>query len=307
VSNLHWYLVYAAFWAAICPWRSRGWLAASGAVIGVAVLSDPITVVLLPLAIGVALLVRGRFAWAMPAVLVLGLATQLVLRDESTEPFGGHHWAIIPKIFAERVATPLFIGDRYLLDVFGGPSRSPVAWTALGLIGLGVACGLALLRGRRRWLVGAGAVLSVTYFLIPVFTRGTHGWDAGRPWQLGSSRYTYLPVMFLVTAMFALADRPERAAGRRLRLRSAGMRLPLRELAVAVLVGATMVTGYRAPHRTSGQLGWRETLRLAEVACEREQPGDIVDLYLDDGELKAIVPVNGPVGWEVNVPCSRLE
>src|SRR6266516_4708883 len=47
VSNLHWYLLYAAFWAVICPWRGRGWLAASTAVVVLAVLSDPLTAVLL--------------------------------------------------------------------------------------------------------------------------------------------------------------------------------------------------------------------------------------------------------------------
>src|SRR5205807_6277378 len=26
-SNLHWYPLYAAFWAVLCPWRTRGWLA----------------------------------------------------------------------------------------------------------------------------------------------------------------------------------------------------------------------------------------------------------------------------------------
>src|SRR2546421_74035 len=33
VSNLHWYLLYTAFWALICPWRTRRWLAASTTVV----------------------------------------------------------------------------------------------------------------------------------------------------------------------------------------------------------------------------------------------------------------------------------
>src|SRR5205085_1969240 len=51
LSHLHWYLDYAAFWAVISMRRERTWLVASTAVVGLAVLSDPLAGVFLPLAI----------------------------------------------------------------------------------------------------------------------------------------------------------------------------------------------------------------------------------------------------------------
>src|SRR5207302_11444178 len=109
VSNLHWYLLYAAFWAVICPWRTRWWLALSTAVGALAVLSDPLTAVLRPIALVFAIRGREWRGWVLPSCIALGLVLQLALRDEGTSSFGGSDYGVLPRFFAERVTSSLLV------------------------------------------------------------------------------------------------------------------------------------------------------------------------------------------------------
>ena len=296
-QNLHWYLVYAAFWAVICPWRSRAWLAVSTLVVGAAVLSDPLCGVFLPIALAFAIRARERRAFVLPGVIVLGVAVQLLLRDEGTTFFGNSSHAPIPRIFAERVTSSLLVGDRYLEDVFGGATGSPFAWASLALVALAVGVGLWRLRGRRVWLLAGGATLSVTFFLIAVLGRGTRSLFPSHPWLLASTRYIYLPVLFLLTGLIAAVDRSS----------PGGRRLPVREIAVGVLVVATMVASYRAPHRTEGEPRWKPALAQARVACAARRPFGLITLYGTGPKLTAVVPVDPPKGWYVPVKCAMLD
>jgi hypothetical protein len=296
VANLHWYLIYASFWAVICPWRTRGWLAASGAVVAVSVLTDPLTAVLLPIGLVLLARERTRASWVVPGAILLGLAVQLLLRDEGAERVGGVDVDVVPRIFAERVTSSLLVGDSHLFDVFDGRTGSPFAWASLALVALAVGLGLWRLSGRRRALMAAAAVLSLTYFLIPVVSRGTGLLVPDVPWALGASRYMYLPVMFLVTALVALADRAR--PGRR--------RPGPLELAVALLVVVPTVLDYRAPHRTEGEPRWGPALAQAREACEAGRPVGRVTLTGSGRDATAIVPTHRLGHWYVPVACSKL-
>lgn len=297
VANLHWYLIYASFWAVVCPWRSRGWLALSTAVVLTSVLTDPLTAVLLPLALLIGWRDRLRAAWVVPGAIVVGLLVQLVLRDEGAERVGGVDVGVVPRIFAERVTSSLFAGDEQLYDVFGAKTGSPFAWGSLAVVAAAIALGLWRLRGRRRLLLLAGAVLSLTFFLIPVVSRGTELLVPDIPWALGASRYIYLPVMFLLTALVAGADRGERGAWRP---------RPL-ELAVALLVLVPMALDYRAPHRTDGEPRWKPALAQAEQACAQGRPVGPVTLIGAGGERTAIIPTHRLGHWHVPIACSDLD
>jgi hypothetical protein len=280
----------------ICPWRGRAWLAASTAVVGLAVLSDPLCGVLIPVGAAFALRARERRAWIVPATIALGLVTQLVLRDESVQSFGGSDTGAIPRIFAERVTSSLLVGDRYLKDVFGAAIGSPFAWGSLALVGLAVGVGLWRLRGRRRWLLAGAATLAVGFFLISVLSRGTRVLVPHSPWALASTRYFYLPVMFLLTGLLAAVDRA--APG--------GRRLPLREVAVAALVLAVMAANFREPHRTSGQLRWKPPLAQARTACAARKPVGQITMYGSGAGLTAVVPIDPPTQWSVPIACTKL-
>jgi hypothetical protein len=297
VANLHWYLIYASFWAIVCPWRSRGWLVLSTAVVLTSVLTDPLTAVLLPLGLLIGWRDRVRAAWVVPGAIVLGLLVQLVLRDEGAERVGGVDVGVVPRIFAERVTSSLFAGDEQLYDVFGRQTGSPFAWGSLVVVAALLALGLWRLRGRRRLLMAAGTVLSLTFFLIPVVSRGTALLVPDIPWALGASRYIYLPVMFLLTALVAGADRGERGPWRA---------RPL-ELAVALLVLVPMALDYRAPHRTDGEPRWKPALAQAERACAQGRPVGPVTLIGAGAERTAIIPTHRLGHWNVPIACADLD
>ncbi|MFL5780206.1 MAG: hypothetical protein ACJ760_02730 [Thermoleophilaceae bacterium] len=295
VGNLHWYLVYASFWAVICPWRTRGWLIASTTVVLASVLSDPLTAVLLPIALLLALAARDRRSWLLPAAIVGGLVVQFGLRDEGTTFFGGDDWSVLPRVFAERVTSSVLAGDRYLGDLFGYRTGSPFAWGSLIVVTLLVAAGIWRLRGRRRWLLVLSAGMAVTYYLVPIYSRGTIGLFISHPWLLASTRYIYLPVLFLLTALGFAADR-----------RSPDRRRPgVRELAFAVLLLGTMATSYAAPNRTEGSPSWRLQVGQAKVACREKRDVGWVTLYIHNG-LIAVLTTSPPEHWRTFVSCDRL-
>ena len=297
VANLHWYLIYASFWAVVCPWRSRGWLVASGAVAFASVLTDPLTAVLVPLGILLALRTRDRSAWVVPGLIALGVLVQLALRDEGAERIGGVDVAAVPRIFAERVTSSLVAGDQHLFDLFDGRTGSPFAWGSLVAVALVVALALWRLSGRRRMLVAVSAALSLAFFLIPVISRGTDLLVPDVPWALGASRYMYLPALFLLTALVAAADRPALGDARR---------SPWREIALALLVLVPLMLDYRAPHRTEGEPRWGPVVRDAERACREGRPVGRVTLTGADDERTAILPTHRLGHWYVPIACSDL-
>ena len=296
VANLHWYLIYASFWAVVCPWRTRGWLSASAGVVLVSVLTDPLTAVLLPLGLLLLARTRTRAALVVPGAIVFGSLVQLVLRDEGAGRVGGVEVEVVPRIFAERVTSSLLVGDRHLFDVFDGRTGSPFAWASLALVALAIGLGVRLLGGRQRILLLTAAGLSAAYFLIPVVSRGTDLLAPDAPWALGASRYMYLPVLFLITALVALADRSE-PGGRRPRLR---------ELAVAALVVVPIAVDYRAPHRTEGEPRWGPALAQAREACDAGRPVGSVTLTGTGARTTAIIPTQRFGHWYVPIACSKL-
>lgn len=282
VNSLHWYLIFAAFWALICPWRGRWWLVASAAVVGLAAFSDPLTAALLPIGLVLAWRAGDRRAWVLPGLIVVALVAHIVLRDSDTERFGSLAVGDLPRIFAERVTSSLLVGDRYLQDLFDGRTGSPFAWATLAVVAAGVGIGLWRLRGRRRWLLGGAAALAIVFFLIPAFSRGTDVFQPAGPWIGASSRYIYLPVLFLLTALLALFDRD-------------GPRLRWREVAVAVLVLAAVVVNYRTPHRTEGGPTWKAELAKAREECKGKRPEEPIPIQLI------------PEDWQVEIDCGRLD
>lgn len=298
VSNLHWYLLFGAFWAVVCPWRSRGWLAASTALVALAVLSDPQVAVLLPLALAMAAFAwRDWRGWVVPASIVAGLVVQFALRDEGTATLGGANYGALPRFFAERVTSPLFVGDRWLFDVLGGRTGSPFAWASLALVTVAIAAALWQLRDRRLPVVAGCVLLSIGFFLVAPVARGTRIWPLSDPWILTGTRYVYLPVLFLLTALLATVDHPSGDARARPRAR---------ELVVAAAAAAVMATGYAAPHRSAGELRWKPVVAQARAACRSGRRVGQIKLYGARPRLGVFIPIDPVPRWSVQVECSRV-
>jgi hypothetical protein len=295
VSNLHWYLVYAAFWAVVCPWRNRRWLLVSTAVVLLGVLSDPLVGALLPVALVFAIRAREYRAWIVPGTIVFGLVVQFALRGQATKPFGGSDWGVLPRIFAERVTSSLLVGDRYLKDVFGGNIGSPFAWGSLAFVALAVGIGLWRLRGRRAWLLAGGTALGVGFFVLSALTRGTWFLSDTRPWGLTGTRYVYLPVLFLLAGLLAAVDRSAR-----------GEHMRAREVIVAAAVLASLAAGYAAPHRSSGGLRWKPVLAKARIACAADRKIPPIQVSGPSFNRGALMPID-PGAWGIRIGCSRLK
>jgi hypothetical protein len=129
-----------------------------------------------------------------------------------------------------------------------------------------------------------------------VLGRGTRSLFPSHPWLLASTRYIYLPVMFLLTGLLAAVDRRE----------PGGRRFPVREVAVGAFVLATIVVGFRAPHRTSGYPRWKPAVAQARTACATRRAFGLITLYDSGAGLTAVVPVDPPKGWYVPVKCKML-
>ena len=295
VSNLHWYFIYACFWAVICPWRNRVWLPVTTAVVLLGVLSDPLVGVLLPLALVFAVRAREHRAWVVPGAIALGLIAQFALRAEGTKPFGGSDWGVLPRMFAERVTSSLLVGDRYLKSVFAARTGSPFAWASLAVVALGIGIGLWRLRGRRAWLLGGGAGIGVSFFVSSALTRGTFFLSHTQPWGLGGTRYIYMPVLFLLTGLLAAVDRRGHGEGQ----------MRAREIIVSVAVLAVMVTGYAAPHRSAGTKRWRPFLAKARVACAANRTIPPIQVSGPTFNRGAVIPID-PARWVIRIGCSRL-
>jgi hypothetical protein len=297
VSNLHWYLLYAVFWAILCPWRTRWWLAASTGLVLLTALSDPLVAVLLPIGVIVAIRARDRRAWVLPGSIVFGLLVTVALRDEGASKLGDPNYAELPHVFADRVTSSLLVGDRYLEDLLGRSASSPFAWATLALVSFAVAFGLARLRGRRAVLLGGCAALAVTFFLVSPIARGTLIFDPDRPWILIGTRYVYLPVLFLLTGLLAAVDRPGQN----------GWRPRTRELLAAAAAVAVMATGYAAPHRVEGDLRWRPVAAKAREACERGRPVPPIKLYRKGSGLGVFVPIDPRPVWAMQIECRNID
>jgi hypothetical protein len=278
-ANLHWYIDFAAFWAVAYPATSRRAVAACAAVALLAALSDPLAAALLPVAIAAALWARGsRIALG---ALAAGLAVQLVARSGEVDPGADSNVLDLPVLFAERVATSLTIGDRWVPNVGGATS-----WILLALVVGGCVWASWIADTRGRVVVAASVTLALVTFCVPVQLRGTEPLETG----LSGSRYVFLPVMFLLTALAVGLDRY--LAGAR------GGRTVV--LVVATWLSTVLLVNYTVAHASRGGPRWRPELDRARVTCEQLPPNvpPEVDVHITPDPKYGL--------WHARIGCDRI-
>ena len=264
-ANLHFYLVYACFWAFV--WRSTTTpaLTARVTVVAVTALSDPLALLFAPLALWNAVSRRGRRELVVPASLLVGVAVQLgatALAGESPERLTRFDATDLPLLFALRVTGSLLVGDRFLDD----------AWLALGRVfayGALLAVGAALMTGAvrsgraTRVFVGVAAGYAVVLFGVFLAGRGTAGMRPGMEeasWHLAGARFTYAPILLLAAALLAIVDRHVSHANRPAR------RLALR--ATIAIVVVLIAANFDLTSERSLGPAWQPELRAARERCQ---------------------------------------
>ncbi len=279
VANLHWYFLFASVWVLLWVPRSRWEVLVGALVLVLAALSDPLAVLLLPLA-GARVWARGR-PHAEPFVLALvaGLAGQFVLivvataTRETAEALPGAlqiaHW------YAFYVVGRGVFGERAVAR-FGEATGAALAVIAVVMVGaIGV---FALVRRvRTAMVVSVLGVMSLLFYVMPLLLTGNT-----------PPRYTLVPVLLLFSMVACAVDG----------LGEAMPRIPQRGLEAVLIVVLVFAwsTNFRVANRRAGGPRWSQEVVMATDRCRQ-------------GQLQAVdVPITpvAPEGWKVTVPCERL-
>jgi hypothetical protein len=286
LTNFHWYLMFATFWAIIANPRTVGWLVVSATVGAASALSDPLTALLLPSAAFAINRYRSRLHGFVVAAVVAGLAVQLlvVLRAEQL-PRMDSSWGDISALFAFRVAGGLTIGDVHLTAawLWGGWSVPVVAIVALTLL---VVLTIAMTDGWRRVIVILVVANSIVFFAVSLLIRGTTSLVpvVGQPPPLGSGRYTLVPVLMLVVCVAVLLD---------LALTERTIHAAVAGGAATVWLGLAITANIVIAPLPNGP-SWAESIQAARGECSVGFNTDV------------IVEIAPSPGWTVQLPCDDL-
>ena len=286
IANLHWFLTFAAFWAVLWRPARRSECALAAVVVMVAVGSDPLTALLLPIVVLRAIALRR---WR-DQLVTLGFAVAGAVQT----------WAVLTgtrpvhETFSAPAVARLF-GVRVLVGALAGYWHTVALWRHLhyAAIALGAGAVLALiipavrLGGSRRWLAiwaGVGGALAfVSCFAEPAVVPHLKV-------DVVSSltRYDVLASLLMLTAIAAGLD---------------ALRWPA-NLAVRCVVGAVFLAALPVDLVGSAQLwahlestapSWHTAIVNARLECQGgDAPGEVWVMET-------------PAGWRVRLPCAAIE
>ena len=310
-ANLHYFLSFAAFWALLAI--PAGWpgVVAGASVAGVAALSDPIAVLLAPIA-GWTLLRRpDRRRVVVAAVFLIAIGThglvwltadradryedprvteeverELHIRAFAPQTYAPSHPEELPRLYGLRVAGVFFVGYEMLAPAYRR-FGDVFSYAALAAVGLMAAYAVAR-REIPRAVLGLTLAYSVLFFLVPVAIRGTeHVAPVDEQVIYAGSRYAVVPTLLLISSAAILLSRRDR-------------RVPGRTWSVVVvgtmtLLVAIVVNDFRYPNPRAEGPPWSEELSSATRLC-RETGWSYVKI--------PIAPKGA--GWDVLVGCDRL-
>lgn len=284
LANLHWFLLYGAFWALL--WRpTRRWQYALAAVVLLlAAASDPLVLGLAPIA--VARLTLPRWRDRLPAIgFGIGAAAQITALVNanrvaySTQPIDPRQG-----VLAGLMRVPLVM--------FSGPD--PVSWlyqwfgyapALVALAGALALTGVAIVRGSSagRFLAVAGLVACVSLTAIELIVNWSPALEVDQPGVVAlGQRYSIAPCLFLLTSVSAGLDALAGRGYLRTAVRLAVPAVIGASIAGQLLLGAGQLTGP----------SWRQAVSDAAHQCA-------------DGRPTALIQHNPP-GWFFGLACTHL-
>ena len=287
-TNLHFYLLFACFWALVWQAESAGALAARGLVVVATALSDPISALFLPLAIVAPAARRSVRALIVSGLMLAGLLVQFVVMAGGARPERnwGFRLGALPDVFSFRVTGGLLVGDRFLGDAWAAYDR---AFAYGAFLAVAVVIAVLLLHSNRRTI--AFALISLSYaglfFCVQLVGRGTGGIDPEvHGSRLDAARYVLLPLLLLVATILASVDRGS-VRGHASSLRTWARRAAL--LWLVVLLGLN----YSVTNDRSRGPRWDRELAAAERACSASSHASV----------SVLVAPSPPRVWFARVPC----
>jgi len=268
--NLPWWMFFATFWALL--WRPQGRAGAAVAALFCALTaaSEPLVVLLMPLAVARAVVVRQPREHAAGLGLAAGLVFQAVIVAGTKS---GHSYPVaglssVPGAFGVRVGLGWLTGRRGTAALVGWDRAVTEALGAL-LYAAVVAVGLKLGSRPVRALTVAVAILAPLCFVIPVWLRG-----AAPAMSTGSSansigfagRYAATPILMVLSAVLAVAGHLASAPRRQSR---PGHRPLWVAGAVCVLLVPAWWADFRDGNARMYGPTWQSQLLVASAQCRR--------------------------------------
>lgn len=277
VANLHWFLMFASFWVLLWRVERPAPLTVGALVVFLAALSDPLTGLLLPLALARMWALRSWrehvFAWALGA----GLAVQAVvilLQGPGRELGAAVAPVRIAGWYAYKVVVGAVLGERFTIDAQGTAAGLFLAVCLVAVLAL--ASVAFRTRSRRRTpIVPVALAGSVVFYVAPVVLTG-----------IAAPRYAVVPALLLYTALAGIVD-PLVAA------RPRG-HLPVLPVTAGLVLVVVWAVNWPLDVRADGPF-WTPALGEAVAECE---PG-----------VQAVIPIapeGTPEAWEVVVDCAKL-
>ncbi len=274
-ANLHWFLMFGGVWVLL--WRTDVvWeLAAGSMVLFLAALSDPITIVLVPIAVARLVALKGVQGRIFSFACLAGLAVQLVAillsdarREDLSPTFNPIELAVL---YGYWVVAAAMVGIRFVADP-RARSNQAAAVAAL-LVAAVIAVGILRAGTRFKPAVAVLFVMSVLFYLAPVAPTG------GSP-----QRYAVAPVLLLFSGIACAAD--VLVVGRQMtpRQRSAWT-------ACLLMIVAIWGANFRVANERGRGQRWSAALVQARSTCSEESASDVT------------VPITPP-GWHITLPCA---
>jgi|GEM_PF-835303 len=289
IANLHWFLLIGGFCAVLARPRPGAALwVAQVSVLSLAVLSDALGLLLVPLVVIRALLRGGRADWIM--VIMVGIAGliqmvgttagAIVMGERNTSgqlPTLGE----LLDVYAFRVVAPTLIG-------VAGTERIPGRLEVL--VPLLATCLLtAILVGaatRVRWNRGHVLAYAMASMAITAVVYSLQWQWLGAPRELWiGERYAVVPTVLLGLALIV-------AAGSL--IEKVGTRSVARGLGVLVLLWIVILAAidFRSGDRRVSEEPWATVVSAASIACA-------------DGAASVALPI-APEGWALELSCAVI-
>jgi hypothetical protein len=289
VSNSHFYLLLGALWALLGRSRSAAVVVVATVLVGLATLTEPFSLLLLPLVVARAVALRGWRDRAVVVTWAAGSVVQLAVvltQHRSTGGTTGPGHVLFGYLF--RVVSTTFAGVSGPGALTAHGSRGAVV--TIGIAGLLLLVGAGVVAGPRRPLVAAAAAFSVVCFVLPCLFNlpgGTFPPTGPAEFNLTlGGRYTIAPSLLLLTGLLLAA---QTVLERRPRAGVAAV------VAVVVPVVVWAAIDYRpAPTLRSAAADWADSLDAVRAACAEDPAARPPAVPLEPG---------GP--WLLDVSCAQ--
>ncbi|WP_112265535.1 hypothetical protein [Lentzea terrae] len=281
MANLHWFLLYGAFWALL--WRNAPRVPVA-LFVCLAALSSPLAFILVPIALVRLFLPRKE----VPITFLAGLAIQgTVMLFATRRSYSNDEVDPVQVLLASLLRVPVaaFTGSERV-SAFYPAHGNLVILVALLLVAVPVAAGLWFGDRAGRTLVLLACGYSVLIIVACLVLNWSHLLQVQQQEVVMSGqRYSVLPCLFLYTAIFVGLDTTPAKLWERVAV-GAG------RYVIGIALVISVFTQLQVPSSVRNGIPWHESLARARAECAAGA---------QDTRLE-----HQPDGWFFVVPCRSV-